>query len=43
MNTFIIPDDLKNFSTKDVQTITGMTKDALRYYERLNLLGPHCA
>lgn len=40
MNTFIIPDDLKNFSTKDVQTITGMTKDALRYYERLNLLGP---
>ncbi|WP_214464084.1 MerR family transcriptional regulator [Levilactobacillus brevis] len=40
MNTFIIPDDQKNFSTKDVQAITGMTKDALRYYERLNLLGP---
>lgn len=40
MNTFIIPDDQKNFSTKDVQAITGMTKDALRYYERFNLLGP---
>ncbi|WP_251953705.1 MerR family transcriptional regulator [Levilactobacillus brevis] len=40
MNTFIIPDDQKSFSTKDVQAITGMTKDALRYYERLNLLGP---
>lgn len=38
MKTFDIPNQTY-FSTKEVTTITGMTKDALRYYEHLNILG----
>lgn len=39
MKTFEIPDQA-SFSTKEVTAITGMTKDALKYYEHLNIMGP---
>ena len=37
---FEIPADQTSFATKEVLEITGFTKEALRYYEKLNLLGP---
>ncbi|PMD72300.1 MerR family transcriptional regulator [Companilactobacillus nuruki] len=40
MKTFNIPDNQTSFATKEVIAITGMTKDALRYYEHLDILGP---
>ncbi|GEO70391.1 MerR family transcriptional regulator [Levilactobacillus acidifarinae] len=39
IETFQIPTTQTSFATKEVTAITGMTKDALRYYERLGLLG----
>jgi len=39
LKTFDIPTGQDYFSTKEVTTITGMTKDALRYYEHLQILG----
>ncbi|WP_236945229.1 MerR family DNA-binding transcriptional regulator [Lactiplantibacillus plantarum] len=38
MLTFKIPEQQHYFTTKEVTTITGMTKDALRYYEHLGIL-----
>lgn len=37
---FQIPAKQKSFSTKEVMEITGFTKEALRYYEKLAILGP---
>ncbi|WP_368252407.1 MerR family transcriptional regulator [Enterococcus sp. 2201sp1_2201st1_B8_2201SCRN_220225] len=37
---FQIPPKQKSFSTKEVMEITGFTKEALRYYEKLAILGP---
>lgn len=39
MRLFTIPAEQTAFSTKEVVVITGMTKDALRYYEQ-QLIGP---
>lgn len=36
--TFKIPEQQAYFTSKEVTTITGMTKDALRYYEHLGIL-----
>lgn len=38
IETFEIPTNQTDFATKDVTKITGMTKDALRYYEKLGIL-----
>lgn len=35
---FEIPEKQGTFATKEVVAITGMTKDALRYYEKLGVL-----
>lgn len=40
MRLFTIPAEQTAFSTKEVVVITGMTKDALRYYEQQQLIGP---
>ena len=40
MQPFTIPADQTAFSTKEVVAITKMTKDALRYYEQQQLIGP---
>lgn len=40
MRLFTIPAEQTAFSTKEVVAITGMTKDALRYYEQQQLIGP---
>lgn len=37
---FQIPSEQSTFSTKEVMAITGFTKEALRYYEKLAILGP---
>lgn len=37
---FQIPSGQNTFSTKEVMKITGFTKEALRYYEKLAILGP---
>ncbi|WP_262344661.1 MerR family transcriptional regulator [Lactiplantibacillus plantarum] len=36
--TFKIPEQQHYFTTKEVTAMTGMTKDALRYYEHLGIL-----
>lgn len=36
---FDIPKNQTEFSTKEVMAITGFTKEALRYYEKLDILG----
>lgn len=40
MRLFTFPAEQTAFSTKEVVVITGMTKDALRYYEQQQLIGP---
>lgn len=37
---FQIPSEQSTFATKEVMEITGFTKEALRYYEKLAILGP---
>lgn len=39
MDRIKIPEDQKYFSTKEVVELIGVTKDALRYYEHIGIMG----